>query len=201
MGESFKAVCSFILIILLIATFFFWIDDKPSSTVWIWRFCCPLLALGVLAILLKVHFRKDLAPDLLFQTVGTYFNRGGFSFGVTTGVIDGVGYLDLYYQNQFDRPCVGKIALRPARGFFLNRARIETISVAVNCPGAAFGVVSVPMEFPIDRQGKKQAFEVGASSAYPEGKADASGFVTGYFYDPIPTSETALARPSHWPGP
>jgi hypothetical protein len=59
-------------------------------------------------------------PDYLRQQVKRVVNRGGFCFGFRPTAIDDVCYLDVYFQNQQDKPCVGRVALRPARGFFLS---------------------------------------------------------------------------------
>jgi hypothetical protein len=78
--------------------------------------------------------------------------------------------LEVYFQNQHDRPSLGRIALRPAKGFWLTRANIGALIFDIPCDAAAFGLARVPIPLPRDVQGKKQSFEVGASIEYPHGK-------------------------------
>ena len=90
--------------------------------------------------------------------------------GFKPTALNGVGYLDIYFQNQQDQPCIGRIALRPGRGFFLGRAKIEPVAVQIRCDPAGYGVARVPISVPESLQGKRQSFEVGASVDYPHGK-------------------------------
>ncbi len=170
MGESVKAICSLFMIVALIVSAFVWFDDQPNQTTWIVRVSAPLVAALWLAAILKLHFRRDIAGDYLHDAVGEYFNRDGFCFAFTTEVIDGVCQLHAYYQNQYERPCVGRIALRPARGFFRTRAKIDTITFEIPCEAAGFGVATLPIPLPRELRGKTQSFEVGASVEYPQGK-------------------------------
>lgn len=170
MGESFKAVCSLLMIIALIVTVLFWFEDRPDRTTWIVRFTAPLIGLMILAIVLKVHFRKDREPDYLRTIFGNYFNRGGFCFAMTASAQDGICHLHAHFQNQHERPCVGRIALRPSRGFFLTRAKIDAIMFEVPCEGGAFGVVTLPIPLPRAVLGTEQSFDVAAWVSYPKGR-------------------------------
>jgi hypothetical protein len=181
MGESFKAVVSLIGIILAIAGALAWIDDRPNSTTWVLRFGLPSLALGVLAFLIALHRRKDLEPDLLARIGKPYFNRDGLAFLATTVVQDGVAFVRIYYQNQNDRPSRGRIAMRPQRGFFLNRPGIDAILAEVTCEPAEFGVATIPIPVPSKLQGKSWKFEVGASVEYPDGKGKRVRYQDGLF--------------------
>lgn len=181
MGESFKAVCALVMCVAGIVAAVCFFHDRPDATVWTTAAIATVTALGALGILLALHFRRDLAPDYLLQTVGEYFNRGGFCFGFRPRVVDGVCWLDACYQNQHESPCVGRIALRPAKGFFLTRARIEAITFEIPCEGGAFGFVSLPVGLPPEVQGKLQSFEVGASVEYPEGRGRRLRFRDGIF--------------------
>lgn len=170
MGESFKAVCSLLLIITLIVTILLWFEDRPDRTTWIIRFAAPAIGLLILAILLKVHFRKDCEPDYLRMAFGNYFNRDGFCFAITASTLNGVCQLHTHFQNQHERPCVGRIALRPSRGFFLTRAKIAAIMFEVQCEGGAFGVATLPIPLPHEVLGSAQSFDVAAWVSYPQGR-------------------------------
>ena len=181
MGESTKAICSIFMIIGLVVAALAWFDDRPNQTLWIFRVSAPLVVGLSLAAILKLHFRRDTAHDYLQDAFGGYFNRDGFCFAFATDVIDGICQFHAYYQNQYERPCVGRIALRPARGFFLTRAKVETITFEVPCEAAGFGVVTLQIPLPHVVQGKMQSFEIGASVEYPQGKGQRLRFRDGVF--------------------
>jgi hypothetical protein len=130
---------------------------------------------------LKLHFRSDLAPDHLGRIFGrSFFDRGGFCFAFVARAEDNIGFLDVYFQNRFERGCRGRIALRPAKRFFWFRPNIEAITIDIRCGPAAFGVASAPIPLPISVQGRPQAFEVGASVAFPKGKGRMLRFRDGF---------------------
>jgi hypothetical protein len=181
MGESFKAVVSLFVIIALIVALIAWIEDRPDQTTWIVRASSLAVAAALVAVLIKRHFRRDLAPDYLHDACGVYFNRGGFCFAFATEIRDGVCQFRAYYQNQFDRRCLGRIALQPARGFFLNRPKIDVMTFAISAEPGAYGVVTLPIPLPPEAQGKTQTFEVGASVEYPEGRGNRLRFRDGVF--------------------
>jgi len=180
-GESTKAVLALVFIVATMAAAVAWFHDQPDPTVWGFRFGAAAVSLAALGFLLKLNFRRDRENDYLRQVNGNYFNRGGFCFSFVPRVADGVCWFDAYFQNQYDRPCRGRIALRPGRGFFLTRAAIETVVWEVECGPAAFGVARVPVPVGPERQGKKQPFEVGASVEYPEGHGSRVRFHDGLF--------------------
>jgi hypothetical protein len=170
MGESTKAVSALIMLGGALATVFAWYADRPEMLTWAFRFGSPLAAILSLLLILKLHYRADLARDYLRELVGSYFNRDGFCFNFGVSQQQNIACLDAYFQNQRDVPCVGRIALRPARGFFMRRASIDPIAYEIDCPPAAFGVAQVAISIPEKLQGKRQAFEVGASVEYRQGK-------------------------------
>lgn len=166
MRESIKVTLVLTFIVAAIIAAIAWMDDRPSQLTWIGRFSLSCLAVATLGLFFKMHFRADVAPDYLRTITGGYFNRDGFCFCFATTVDDGICFIEAYYQNQFDQPCHGQIALRPARGFWMTRSRIETIVFDVACEAAAFGIVRIPVPLPRELLGKKQSFEVGASVEY-----------------------------------
>lgn len=181
MGESTKAVCALVLIVAVIGAVFAWMADTPSASVWAFRIGSPTLAALAVGLIMKLQFRSDIAPDLLRQQVGDYFNRGGFCFAIRSTATEGVAYMDAYFQNQYDNECLGRIAVRPARGFFLNRAQIATVTYEIACGPAAFGVARIPLGIPKELQGRRQSFEVGASVEYPDGQGRRLRFRDGCF--------------------
>ncbi|MDB5335301.1 MAG: GTP-binding protein LepA [Planctomycetaceae bacterium] len=181
MSESIKAICGLFIIVAGIVALFVWTDDRPDQTTWILRGSTIVVTALSLAVILRLHFRRDLARDYLQEITGGYFNRDGFCFVFGAEAVDGVCQFHAYYQNQYERPFVGRIALRPARGFFLTRAKIDTITFEIACDAAAYGVATLPIPLPREIQGKPQSFEVGASVNYPQGKGKRLRFRDGVF--------------------
>src|SRR5688500_16359909 len=78
-----------------------------------------------------------------------------------------------------DKPCVGRVALRAARNFFLDRNRFETIACEIPCAPAAYGVARIPVPLSATIQGKRQSFGVGASVDFPYGRGRTLRFRDG----------------------
>jgi hypothetical protein len=170
MREAIKVSCVLLMGVGAIATALACIAEHPDATTWGFRIGGPILAILALGLFLKIHFRADLVHDYLRDRARSYFNRDGFSFALVATAANGIAYMDAYFQNQHDKSCIGKIALRPARGFFMNRAKIDAITYKIECAPAGFGVARVAIPIPEQLQGKRQSFDVGASVHYPEGK-------------------------------
>jgi len=173
MRELTKVLCVVILLFGAPLAAVAWFDDQldfPRPVIYFLKYACPVLCVFASGIFLKIHFRPDEVPDYLSPRVGTYFNRNGFCFGILPAVADGICVFEVYFQNQHEKRCVGRVALRPARGFFLGRAKMDSIAVEIDCEPAAFGVARVAVPLPTTLQGRRQAFEVGASVEFPEGK-------------------------------
>jgi hypothetical protein len=181
MGESTKSLLALLLIVACIATALAWHSDRPDETVWMFRVGSPIVALLSLWAILALHVRRDAVVDYLSLCASPYFNRDGFCFAILPTSSDGVAYFDAYYQNQRDQPCVGRIALRPARRFLLGRAAIDAITFQVSCEPAAFGIARMAVPVPADLQGKRISFEVGASVDYRFGKGRRVRFGDGIF--------------------
>jgi hypothetical protein len=170
MGESFKATCALLLIIALMVTAGAWYADQPGQTTWIVRIAAPVIGLLSLAVLLLVHFRRDRVPDFLLAEVGNYFNHRGFCFVVGADEAAGICRVRAWFQNQYERPCVAQIELRPQREFWLTRTGIEPIQLEIPCESAAFGLATRPIALPEKMLGKQHSFDVSASVIYPNGK-------------------------------
>jgi len=169
-----------------------WIDDRPTAGTWFLRLGGLAAAALILIWILWLHFRPDYERDYLRDISRQYFNRDGFCFTFAAKNINGIAYIYAFFQSQRNAPSVGQIALRPARGFFLNRAEIETIVFYVECPPAAFGAARMPIPIPAKFQGKRQSFEVGASVNYPEGRGNRIRFRDGFSVRANSTFEDSL---------
>jgi len=179
MRETLKVLCLVVLMFGVPTAAVTWIDPHPTTTVTLLKFSCPVLAVLGLAGFLLLHFRADKVPDYLSREFPNFFNRGGFCFAFRPTLEEGVCWLEVYFQNQQDKPCIGQVALRPARGFFLGRVKMDPIAVQIPCEPAAYGIAKVPIPIPWDLQEKKQSFEVGASVEYPNGKGSTLRFRDG----------------------
>jgi hypothetical protein len=181
MGESTKAVCALLIVVASFTTLSVWMADNPGVTIWTLRIGAPLIGILSLAKIFFLHFRRDLEFDYLKSTIGNYYNRDGFCFALVATAEHDVAYMNMFFQTQYDRPCIGRIAARPSRGFFLTRANIAVITFEIECPAAAFGVASIAIPVPAELQGKRQSFNVGASIRYPCGKGRRLRFSDGIF--------------------
>lgn len=173
MREFIKVLCVVILLFGAPAAAIVWADDRldwPQPVQYFAKYACPVLCVLAIGVFLKIHFRADEVPDYLGPRVGSYFNRDSFCFGIHPTVADGICVFEVFFQNQYERRCVGRIALRPARGFFLGRAKMDSVIAEIDCEPAAYGIARVAVSLPAGLQGRRQSFEVGASVEYPEGK-------------------------------
>lgn len=153
-----------------------WIDDRPNSTTWLFRTIPIAIAIGAIGVFLWLHRRRDLAPDLLAQQVGRYFERNGFCFNFLPTEGDGKCLFLLFFQNRYEKPCTAKIAVRPVT---FRGAHETLVFMNVQCPGAAFGVCTKAIGVPAKLQGKKVSFDVGADVDYPEGQGSMLRFRDG----------------------
>ena len=126
MGESVKATCALLSIVALLVSAVAWYEDQPGQTTWIVRIASPVVGLLSLVVLLLVHFRRDRVPDFLRAKVGNYFNHRGFCFVVGAEESAGVCQIAAWFQNQYERPSLAQIELRPLREFWLDAHRDRT---------------------------------------------------------------------------
>lgn len=178
MREFIKGVYVTTILVGVIAIPFAWAEDRPGGITWMFRIGAPLVTLAAFMAFWRMHFRKDEVPDYLSQLGLPFFDRGGFCFAFVSRVDEGFCFLDVYFQNRFEKPCRGHIALQPARGFF-GRRKIDIIAFDIACPAAGFGVVSVCVPVPATVQGRRQKFEVGASVEYEHGRGKMLRFRDG----------------------
>lgn len=184
MGKSSKEACVLFLMIGLLVGSVAWVDDRPNTTTWAFRIGGPVLAIFSIGFLFSLEGRKDLAHDYLHDLFGEYFNREGFCFCLTMTKNEGVGYFELYFQNQYSESCSARVTVRPAVRF-ISRPRIPTIDTTFICEPGAFGRIRFATSIPKEIQGEEQNFEVGASVTFPGGRGDQLRFRDGM---PVGTS-------------
>lgn len=169
MHESLKAVCIVGFMFGTVVAAVGW-GVGPSESVWMVRIISTAIAVVGLVGFLVLNFRKDRAPDFLVKIYGGYFDRGGLCFSLEPTLIDGCVYVRVLFQNRYARRCRGQFALRPAEVFGWVSRRDAASTVDFDCPPAGFGMVLMPLVVPSTIQGKLQAFQVGATVEYPEGR-------------------------------
>ncbi len=140
-----------------------------------------VVVIACLSQLIVLHLRSDEEVDYLSRLTKRYFNRDGLCFALTSEVIDSTYCLKLYVQNQFDRPCVGRIALHPKKFPFLAPVELSTIVFNVSCEPAGFYLATMPIPVPKRYQGTPQTFDIGASVEYPEGQGNRVRFRDGLY--------------------
>jgi hypothetical protein len=179
--ELVKIACLVVFLILAAGGALKWLEKRPNQREEVLRHVLPAVSLIFLAPFLDNHRCRDRAPDSLQRIAPRYFNRNDFCLAFEPDVVGGMYCLLTYFQNQRERACQAEVALRPARGLFTRRPPIETVRVVIDCPGGAFGLVRLPIPLPAELQGRRQAFEVGATVRYPEGRGGKLRYRWGTF--------------------
>lgn len=182
MNQSLKSVIAFLILVTLAAGVLGWttrgIGGVEGSQFWmrVIGFGCPPLV----ALLAWADFRKDKAPDLLREAVGSYFERDGFCFAFRVGDEAGRCVWTVWFQNRYERPCRARVSFRPAvKNLGVRRPSLEHIDFELECPGAAFGKVLIPYPVPASEQGYRRSFEVAAVVHYPDGRGALLRFRNG----------------------
>jgi hypothetical protein len=172
MGESTKVICAVVLIISSVAGAMAWLVDRPDALVWSLRIGGPSLAALAIGLLLRLRLRADIAHDYLRELAGghDYYNCDGFSFVVSTVVVEKTVYFGIYYQNQRDQECQGRIAFRPEGGHSPGHAAVENIAYEIDCPPAAFGVARIAVPVPEKQPVTCQSSRISVAVKYPKGR-------------------------------
>ncbi len=178
MREFLKGTLCVVVLAGFVVSAFAWIDDRPNQQTWLLRLGGLAISLLALGLFCKVHFRRDIAPDFLHQFFGVYFDCGGFCFVVQKAIVDELFYLLIYFQNRYDRPCLGRITLYPQKKL-LQTQELSPLHAEIECGPASVGVSSIPMAVPKMSQGCKQDFDISATANYPEGRGRMLRFRVG----------------------
>lgn len=167
MSESVQAVLALVMIVGIMGSVITWSFDKIDLST---RVGFTATALGAFGLLVWSMRRRDKAPDFLKKIAPSHFERTGFCFTIGSRVDKGVAFIEIHFQNRYERASRAQVVLQPARGFFLNRPNLGTLTVEIECAGGGFGVTSVPWGIAKKFQGKKQSLDVGAKVTYPNGR-------------------------------
>ena len=182
MGQSVKAVLQLVTGVLAIATLFAWaLPLHPDWTVWAARVGFPAGAVALGWGLYRTSRRKEPLPDLLARTAGAYFERDGMCFGFVPAITaDKACWMQVFFQNRYDKPCAARIVLRPpGRKLGFGRWPMTTVDVTVECEGAAFGVHRTPWPVPVKLQGRTARFDVACRTEYPDSRGKLMRFREG----------------------
>ena len=170
MDTSTKPVLWVVAVIAAIVSLVVWMIPPVDAGVWWVRFAAPAVSIGAMIVIRRLMMRTDLVPDYLFPLIGESFNRHGLCFNFIIKDVDGIAYLDAYFQSQYDRPIVGTISLQNEPGLVLGRPKLPVINFDVACPPAGIGISRVALAVPSKLQGRVEDFVVGATVSHPEGR-------------------------------
>lgn len=200
MGESTKAVSTLVMIFGSIVSACAWAIDRPDWLTWICRLGGAIAVALSLGLILLLHFRKDIVPDFLSNRFRNWFNRSGFCFAIDITAEMGIAYMEVYFQNQFERSASVLLAVRPALNFWMRRAPFCPVQFSIDCPPCGYGVSRLAIPVPAKLQGRRQSFEVGATVHFPDGKGRRLRFRDGEFLRANAEFREPLGRLIAWAG-
>lgn len=157
MNSNLRSILGIILVGLFLYSVFAWSDTAHSSPEV--RIPCTLLAIGILAILIKAEFKNDLAPNFLGNNRRAILERDGFCFipVITENAVI------IHFQCKYDSPCSATVILQPKNptlSQFPTNFRIE-------CDKGAAGIAT----FPVDLEKRlTMELDVHVSISHPQGK-------------------------------
>jgi hypothetical protein len=162
---------SFLFLVCPIVASIFWIDDRPTPLIWGLRIGFSALALIGLGMWWLGRIPPDELPDHLAKlSKKQYFDADGFAFLPKIATGRGAAIIELYFQNQRDCDCIGRVALQPT-GQLPGTLHRKSIDFEIECPPGAFGVARLPIAVPPKWQGRRETLLVGAKVEFPDGKA------------------------------
>lgn len=169
--ESLKANLSLVIVVAALVTPIAWFGFENPYDISPWlRYVVPILGIIALVFLLKIHFGKDKVPNFFDDLRNPFFERNGFCFTLVTVANDGVCWLEVYFQNKYERPCEARMVVKTSFNFLVTTNKIESLNLTIPCGPAAFGVTSVPWPILQKYQGKLQRLNVGVKVKYPRGR-------------------------------
>lgn len=178
MSESNKALLQFGIIGCAFFAFFAWFWQPANFIVWSFRIIFPAVIIWFIYLLINYYRAKDLAPDLLAQNFGLYFERDGFCFSLCPSVENGVMIVKVGFQNRYAKPSEAHIELKLFSGL-LEKDALGQKAIDVKCPPGGYGVIKWACGVPLKYQGKKARIETGATINYSEGRGEMVRFRDG----------------------
>ena len=171
MNANLRQLLQLLLIVLLFTAACAWLAPLPlNGVVWVLRLAPPAVSLCIAWVLFRAGPEPERIPDLLREVTGgrKYFERHGFCFAPVVETVAGRCVLSIFFQNRYAHPVKATVAMRPPlKSFRITRHGVAPVSISVDCPGAAFGVVRVAYPVPAGYRGRRMRFDVGADVKYP----------------------------------
>ena len=187
MGTNAKQAIQILIIILGFVTLGAWVATVGDPlVVGALRYGAPAAALFAGWVLFAAPRRQGKEPDHLGQMAAKYFERDGLCLAPVFAEVDGTCVLSVYFQNRYAGRAVARFAmLPPRRSFWFGRHKLPSVTVDLECPGGAFGVVRLPFAVPANYQGRRVKFELGADVAYPDRKGKTLRYREGKYLVPM----------------
>ena len=173
MGQSIRAILSAVLIFSSLASLMFWsVQAMPwEHGIWWIRIISSIICIVCLSLLIWSTTFKDKVPDYLKKVCPKYFERDGFCFGVGPEIEeDGKSQMSFYYQNRYERPCVGTISFVPTKVAFKDISGLPEFKVTIACEGGEFGKKFCVCGLPLRFRGETILWDVAAQTSYPDGR-------------------------------
>ena len=174
MNTNLRQLLQLLLIVLLFTAACAWLAPLPlNGVVWTLRLAPPAISLWIAWVLFRAGPEPEWFPDLLREVTGgrKYLERHGFCFAPVIEMVAGRCVLSVFFQNRYAHPVTAKVAMQPPlKSFRITRHAVAPVSLSVDCPGGAFGVVRVPYPVPAQYRGWRMPFDVGADVKYPRGR-------------------------------
>jgi hypothetical protein len=165
-----RAALILVAIVLLFICAFSWFAGETSIIIWIFRLVSLPVAIFILSYFLWQNYHKDYAHNFIREQFGkAYFTKHGLSIGISLETVAGTAYLNVYYQNHYSRPCEAKIRIKPSRQWFGHHRRLVSFGNNVNVAAREYGALHIPIPIPLKYQGKKQSYDVGITTRFPDG--------------------------------
>ncbi len=182
MNQSLKSTVGAFAILCAMGAYIVWFGPNIAATpaVWALRVVLPLACIGAGAVFVREMFRKDIEPDLIRLLFGKPFERDGVCFVLKPTAHNGVCYLNIIYQNQYERACTARVVVRPpAHAFAFGKRDFEGVAIDIQCEGGAFGIAHAPVAIPSIFQGRALLVDVRAATHYPDGGGQLLRFRNG----------------------
>lgn len=167
--------------------------DDPGAALWSVRIVFTIVAvLGLVLFVVGLPPQDELPDHLRLLSKGKHFDQDGFAFLPACSARDGVGYLEILFQNQRDCKMIGCVVLQPHADSF-RETGCKAAYFEVYCEASAFGVARLPIAVPYDQQGQIHFFNVGVRVEFPGGKGGLLRFGRGLQVGVIDAASLAVA--------
>ncbi len=145
------------------------INAAEPTFSWTVRIATAILFPVSLVGLIVMAAQPESVPDFLEALGKRRMGRGGVLFVFDCVARDRLAWLEIHYQNRFDKPAYVAVAVQPSQNFTMARNEIDPVLVQFSCGPAAYGIIRVPIALRREYQGHQQLFDVAAQDEYPQG--------------------------------